>query len=97
MAVISRYPNSSVYSLSYYGSSQVVNRIRQLIRDKQLPYNEFILTGSQRLDTIAGSEYNDATLWWLIAAASDVGWGMQLPAGTRIRVPDLKAVLRLMS
>jgi hypothetical protein len=40
-----------------------------------------------RLDVMAGREYGDASLWWVIAAASNIGWGLQVPAGTRILIP----------
>jgi hypothetical protein len=94
---LTRYPSSGIYGLSYYGSSQVVNQLREAINLGQLSYKEFTLTGGQRLDTIAGEQYGDATLWWIIAAASEIGWGMQLPAGTRIRVPNLVEVKRYLT
>lgn len=93
---ITRYPSSGVYNLSYYGSSQIVNSIRDAIQSGQLPFTEFTLTGAQRLDTIAGREYGDATMWWVIAAASEIGWGMQIPPGTRIRVPNMNNLMRLL-
>ena len=42
---------------------------------------------------IAGDAYNDSSLWWVIAAASGIGWGLQVPPGTVIRIPiDLAQV-----
>jgi nucleoid-associated protein YgaU len=49
----------------------------------------FTSTVDDRLDTLAGSLYGDARYWWVIAAASDIGWGLQIPPGTIIRVVDL--------
>ena len=44
---------------------------------------------SQRLDIIAGNYYSgNGTYWWIIAAASGIGWSLQVPAGTLIRVPS---------
>ncbi len=42
---------------------------------------------SQRLDIIAGQYYGDGTLWWIIAAASGIGWNLQVPPGTQLKIP----------
>ena len=48
----------------------------------------------ERLDTIAGKIYGDSNYWWVIAAASGIGWPLQVPPGTLLRIPeDLGAVL----
>jgi hypothetical protein len=41
----------------------------------------------QRLDQVAGKMYGDASLWWIIAAASGIGWGMQVPPGVVLKIP----------
>jgi phage tail protein X len=48
-----------------------------------------------RLDSLAYEYYGDSTLWWIIAAASNIGWGMQVPAGIVIRIPDINKVTEL--
>jgi len=48
----------------------------------------WVVKEGERLDTIAGRIYGDGTLWWVIAAASAVGWGPQVPPGTRLLVPE---------
>tara|TARA_B100000282_G_scaffold196456_1_gene143529 strand:+ start:157 stop:459 length:303 start_codon:yes stop_codon:yes gene_type:complete len=53
-----------------------------------LPNNNYVLQDGERLDTIAGRFYGDASYWWVIAAASGVGWGMQVPSGTLLRIPS---------
>jgi len=45
------------------------------------------LQEGERLDHLAGQHYGDGTLWWVIAGASGIGWGLQIPAGTFIRIP----------
>ena len=51
------------------------------------------LREGERLDTIAGVVYGDAGLWWVIAAASGIGWGLQVPAGVVLTIPtDLNQV-----
>jgi hypothetical protein len=42
----------------------------------------------ERLDSLAGTVYGDASLWWIIASASGIGWGMQVPPGTLIFIPN---------
>ena len=50
-----------------------------------------------RLDILAGTLYGDGRLWWVLAAASNIGWWPQVPAGTLIRVPaDLTEVENLL-
>ena len=51
------------------------------------------IKAGERLDTIAGVVYGDAGLWWIIAAASGIGWGLQVPPGVVISIPtDLTQV-----
>lgn len=91
---ISRHATTAVIgSPSYYSSNQSITNIRSGIKDGSIQYTERTLTGAQRLDTIAGREYGDGRYWWIIAAASDIGWGLQVPAGTSIKVPDLQSAL----
>ena len=52
-----------------------------------------VLSQDQRLDHIAFKELGDPHVWWIIAALSDIGWGLQLPAGTILRIPtDLQVI-----
>lgn len=48
----------------------------------------FTMNSTQRLDTLSGKYYGDSQYWWIIAAASGIGWGLQVPAGTLIRIPE---------
>lgn len=52
-------------------------------------------TGFDRLDNLAGAIYGDAKYWWILAAASNIGWGLQVPPGTLINVVPLEMVQRL--
>lgn len=45
------------------------------------------LKRGERLDTVALDAYGSASYWWVIAAASGIGWGLQLPPGTILRIP----------
>lgn len=79
------------------GTSNSINLIREGISNGQIPFEEIVLQESQRLDIIAGIEYDDSSLWWILAAASNIGWGLQVPAGTLIRIPDSQTVLGIVS
>jgi hypothetical protein len=78
-----------------FGTSYVSEIIRQAIKDGRLPVKTLTLRGYERLDTLAGEVYGDARYWWILAAASNIGWGLQVPVGTIINVPDLGAISRL--
>ena len=62
-----------------------------------IPYETYILEEGQRLDQIAGSAYKESSYWWVIAAASGIGWGLQVPPGTVLRIPkNLGSIMRLL-
>ena len=87
---ISRYSRASLLDLSrQYGTSLTVQIIRTAIKNGSIKYTELIMSDNSRLDTLAGKYLGAADMWWAIAAASDIGWGLQVPAGTRIRIPNI--------
>ena len=53
------------------------------------------LKESQRLDQLAAQQYGDPSYWWVIAAASGIGWGLQCPPGTILRIPTSLAKVLL--
>ena len=97
MAKISRYEFSKKISSKYYGTSNVNTIIYNAVENNEIGFKTIFLSEYQRLDQIAGSYYKDSTYWWVIAAASGIGWAMQLPPGTIIRVPNnLEEVLSIL-
>jgi len=81
-----------------FGTSAAVNAIRQNIRQGNISFTVQNLAEAQRLDVLAGEVYGDASLWWVIAAASDIGWALQVPPGTFLRIPtDLSEIGDLVS
>jgi hypothetical protein len=71
-----------------------VRAIRRQIGDRddvlvffEVPDVLRVLQEGERFDIIAGEVYGDGRLWWIIAAASGIGWFLQVPPGTRINVP----------
>jgi hypothetical protein len=94
----SRYARTPRLDLgSQLGTSRAVESIRSAIKDGRLPYEQIVVRGAERLDTLAGSVYGDSRYWWVLAAASDIGWGLQIPVGTVINIPDLSAIAQLVS
>lgn len=90
---IRRYERTPVIGLNFrYGTSFAIPVIRAGIESGSIRTREVILLQTERLDILAGKEYGDGTLWWLIATASNVGWGLQVPPGTKILIPNLKDV-----
>ena len=74
-------------------TAKTVNAIRRAKEYGLIPTREVVLTESQRLDHLAHEFLGSSRLWWILAALSDIGWGLQLPAGTIVKVPtDITAV-----
>ena len=80
-----------------YNSPGAINTVRQGIDSGNIEILQTLLsTQGDRLDSISGVVYGDSRYWWVIAAASNIGWGMQVPPGTIIKIPNLKDVERIM-
>ncbi len=85
---ISRYQNDApINGGKLLASSTAVMRIRRAVRAGRLSLRPHVVREYQRLDKIAGDFYGDGRLWWVIAAASDIGWSLQVPPGTRLNIP----------
>lgn len=93
-----RYDKTPILGLRFsYGTSYAIPIIRDNINNGNIRYKESILREAERLDIIAGKEYGDATLYWIIAAASSVGFVLQCPAGTKLKIPLLSDVNKYLS
>ena len=95
--MISRYsyvPNVDGKSIS---NSNSTNIIQQGIKQGEIDVEIISLVGNQRLDVLSGQFYGTSEFWWVIAASSGIGWGLQVPAGTLLRVPkNINKVLALL-
>ena len=84
----SRYQNDpSIRRGKLLQTAAAVDAIRKQVRRGNIPYREVTLKTGQRLDHIANQEYGDGRLWWVIAACSNIGWALQAPSGTILRIP----------
>jgi hypothetical protein len=93
---LSRYKKAPILSLgSQYGTSSAVVTIRRAVSNGIISVDEIFIKESERLDILAGKIYDDARYWWILAAASDIGWGLQVPPGTIIKIPSLQDVISL--
>ena len=71
----------------YYGTFTPGYYIYKAVQGGKISCETYTTKQAERLDVIAGEHYGDGTLWWIIAAASGIGWNLQVPPGTYIRIP----------
>ncbi len=84
-------------SSEFTGPSNASFIIRRATVSGLLDSTVAIIKEGERLDQIAARAYGDPGYWWVIAAASGIGWGMQVPPGVVVKIPtDISAVLSLM-
>ena len=91
-----RYKRDQRISGGLLQTAQSVTTLRRAKEFGLLSLRRVVLSNAQRLDHIAYRELGDPHAWWIIAALSDIGWGMQLPAGTILFIPvDLRVIQQL--
>lgn len=95
--MVSRYINDNpIREGKIRRTASAVDRIRESNRSGLIQTRERILREGERLDQIAGQEFGDASLWWVICATSNIGWHLQAPPGTVLQVPvNIADALRL--
>jgi hypothetical protein len=78
-------------------TTDITSRIYFACANNEIAFNSYDLKEAQRLDHLAATTYGEGTLWWIIAAASGIGWSLQCPAGTILRIPsDLTQIYDLL-
>ena len=98
--MFSRYSNTKAISVSerdennqlvtrrvFSSSPGLSKKIRDGIKSGNIDFATRVVSGGERLDTIAGTQYGDSSLWWIIAAANGIGYGMQIKEGRELVVP----------
>ena len=61
--------------------------IYRAIENDIIDVDVVISDGSKRLDHYAQEYYEDPDNWWVIAAASGIGWWLQIPSGVVLSIP----------
>ncbi len=93
--MLSRYARAPILQFGEkYGTSKAITVIRERVASGDISYKEDMLREGDRIDIVAGREYGRADLFWVIAAASNIGWCLQCPPGTVIKIPRLEDVAR---
>jgi len=88
---ISRYTRCPILIFGEkYGTSEAILAIRTNVANGNIRTTDVVLEENERLDILAGKHYGDGRLYWLICAASNCGFAAQIPAGTLLRIPDLR-------
>ena len=90
---IRRYSTADIIG-KRFRTSTVCLRIRQNIDNGSIQYTTYITKENERLDILAGIYYGDGRLWWIIAAASQIGFGLQMPSNTKLFIPKLEDAVR---
>ena len=75
------------YSFFRNDVANINSKIYRAVQNGEIPYKTYVTTSGDRLDHIAYKEYDDAHYWWIIAAASGIGWWMQMTEGTVLNIP----------
>jgi len=84
----SRYRNDkTLRNGKIVGTNRGLLILRRRMQRGEIAFSRVTLKEGQRLDVIAQQAYGDARLWWIIAAASGIGWWLQAPPGTLLKVP----------
>lgn len=92
-----RYTRTPVIGINkYYGTTRVSKIIRDGVDSGVVSVEETFLHEGERLDTIAGRKYGDSSLWWIIAAASNIGWMCQTNPGILLRIPNLEDIKKIL-
>jgi hypothetical protein len=74
-------------------TARTIMLIRRANEFGLIPTRKIYIKESQRLDHLAHVHLGDSSLWWILAGLSNIGWGLQVPAGTIIRIPlDINAI-----
>jgi nucleoid-associated protein YgaU len=73
---------------SAVGTVSTSSKILDAVQKGKIGFTSVVLKKGQRLDHVSAASYGSSSYWWVIAAASGIGWGLQLPPGTVVRVPN---------
>ena len=78
---ISRYKNIRGKEVNISGF------LYRAVQNNEIEVEVVVSEKGKRLDHYAFEYYNDADNWWIIAAASGIGWWLQIPEGIVLTIP----------
>ena len=79
-------------------NNNINSKIYLAVKNKKINFKKVVTDSARRLDHYALNQYGDSSYWWVIAAASGIGWWLQVPSGTLLIIPtNLDEVLKLKS
>ena len=81
---------------TFYGTFVPSRKLRKAALDGTISVRKDYVREGERLDSIAGAEYGDSRLWWIIAGCSGIGWNLQIPPGTYLLIPTNLAQISLL-
>ena len=85
---IGRYAyTSKIQGRSKLATPKSSSRIYNGVINGTIPYTATVLQQNQRIDHVAAAAYGSSSYWWIIAAASGIGWSLQIPPATLLHIP----------
>ena len=96
---LSRYRQSNlIKGNKAIGTNVARTTLYRAAQNGEISTDIYVTRQGDRLDKLAGRYYEDGTLWWVIAAASGIGWWLQIPPGVVLTIPtDINQVNNLVS
>ena len=73
--------------ITYTGKNELIGKIKRAQKLGLINTVDVVLREDQRLEHLAYKYLGNDKDWWLLAALSNIGWCLQVPAGTIIKVP----------
>jgi hypothetical protein len=97
VATINRYDRTGILRNeqgdALYATPEYVRAIREGVSNGSIIVYGYTAVTTDRLDIVAGRIWGDSKLWWIIAATSNIGWGLQIQGGTQLLIPtDLSSI-----
>tara|TARA_R110000851_G_scaffold176800_5_gene323546 strand:+ start:1785 stop:2081 length:297 start_codon:yes stop_codon:yes gene_type:complete len=83
---MSRYNNIQIRKIQ--SGKRYFKTVRYPVIEKSLDDRYIVGQFGDRLDNLANQYYEDASLWWIIARANNIGKGdLVVPLGVQLRIP----------
>ena len=86
---ISRYSfigRQEIDGKSFISTSKLNVKIKNAVDTGLVKVTTHVYEEGERLDSLSALFYGSSEYWWVIAAASGIGWPLQVPPGTQLIV-----------